>query len=66
MTTFGNSVISTNVKNKGLAPKFACDGRQFCSQMNSRDEANFFLKNCPKARVDGDEDGIPCENDTRF
>lgn len=66
MTTFGNSVTSTNASNIVLTPKFACDGRQFCSQMNSRDEANFFLKNCPNTRMDGDENGIPCENDSRF
>ena len=45
---------------------FSCDGRQYCSQMNSRPEAEYFLKNCPNTKMDGDNDGIPCENDTRF
>jgi len=45
---------------------YQCDGRQYCSQMNSRAEAEFFLKNCPNPKMDGDNDGIPCENDSRF
>ncbi|RVU32890.1 cold shock domain-containing protein [Neptunomonas marina] len=48
------------------APKFSCDGRQHCSQMTSRAEAEFFLRNCPNPKMDGDGDGIPCENDSRF
>ncbi|MET0027607.1 MAG: cold shock domain-containing protein [Candidatus Thiodiazotropha sp.] len=46
--------------------KFECDGRQHCSQMTSRAEAEFFLANCPNTKMDGDHDGIPCENDSRF
>lgn len=45
---------------------FKCDGRQYCSQMNSRAEAVFFTRNCPNTKMDGDRDGIPCENDSRF
>jgi predicted negative regulator of RcsB-dependent stress response len=45
---------------------FTCDGRQHCSQMTSRAEAEFFLRNCPNTKMDGDHDGIPCENDSRF
>ena len=45
---------------------FTCDGRQYCSQMNSRAEAVFFTNNCPNTKMDGDRDGIPCENDSRF
>jgi hypothetical protein len=45
---------------------FSCDGRQHCSQMNSRAEAEFFIRNCPNTKMDGDNDGIPCENDSRF
>jgi hypothetical protein len=46
--------------------QFKCDGRVYCSQMTSRAEAEFFLKNCPNTKMDGDRDGIPCENDDRF
>ncbi len=45
---------------------FHCDGRQHCSQMSSRAEAEYFLSNCPDTKMDGDHDGIPCENDSRF
>tara|TARA_R110000744_G_scaffold87595_9_gene171024 strand:- start:2142 stop:2729 length:588 start_codon:yes stop_codon:yes gene_type:complete len=45
---------------------FTCDGRQHCSQMNSREEAVFFINNCPNTKMDGDRDGDPCERDTRF
>ena len=46
--------------------KYSCDGRQYCSQMNSRAEAVFFINNCPNTKMDGDHDGIPCDNDSRF
>ena len=41
--------------------KYKCDGRKHCSQMGSYEEAKFFLDNCPNTRMDGDDDGIPCE-----
>ncbi len=40
---------------------FSCDGRKHCSQMKSCAEANYFLANCPGVKMDGDKDGIPCE-----
>ncbi len=48
------------------ADNFTCDGRQYCSQMNSRAEAEYFIRNCPNTKMDGDHDGYPCENDSRF
>lgn len=47
-------------------PRFRCDGRIYCSQMHSRAEAEYFTRNCPGTKMDGDHDGIPCENDSRF
>ena len=44
-----------------IAPKFQCDGRTHCSQMTSCEEATFFLKNCPGTKMDGNNDGVPCE-----
>ena len=41
--------------------QFACDGRIHCSQMTSCAEATYFLRNCPGVKMDGDNDGIPCE-----
>jgi len=41
--------------------QFKCDGRTYCSQMTSCAEATFFLKNCPGVKMDGNNDGVPCE-----
>ncbi len=42
--------------------KPGCDGRLYCSQMRSCAEAKWFLQNCPGTQMDGDRDGIPCED----
>jgi len=41
--------------------QFKCDGRTYCSQMTSCAEATFFLKKCPGVKMDGNNDGVPCE-----
>jgi endonuclease YncB( thermonuclease family) len=38
-----------------------CDGRVYCSQMRSCEEAKWFLANCPGTKMDGNRDGVPCE-----
>ena len=43
------------------AGSFHCDGRTYCSQMTSCAEATYFLKNCPGVKMDGNNDGVPCE-----
>lgn len=40
---------------------YRCGGRTYCSQMTSCEEAKWFLKNCPGTKMDGDNDGVPCE-----
>jgi endonuclease YncB( thermonuclease family) len=40
---------------------FRCDGRTYCSQMTSCEEARWFLAHCPGAKMDGNRDGEPCE-----
>lgn len=40
---------------------YKCDGRVYCSQMTSCEEAKYFLQNCPGVLMDGNNDGIPCE-----
>ena len=47
--------------NPASAVKFSCDGRTYCSQMTSCAEATYFLKNCPGTKMDGNRDGVPCE-----
>lgn len=44
------------------AAPFRCDGRRHCSQMTSCAEAHYFLAHCPGVKMDGDNDGIPCED----
>jgi excalibur calcium-binding domain-containing protein len=41
---------------------FTCDGRTHCSQMTSCAEATYFNKHCPNTKMDGDNDGVPCES----
>ncbi len=40
---------------------YSCEGKVWCSQMTSCEEATFYLNNCPNVKIDGDGDGIPCE-----
>lgn len=41
--------------------RYTCDGRTYCSQMTSCGEATYFLRNCPGMKMDGNNDGVPCE-----
>lgn len=40
---------------------FSCDSQKHCTQMRSCEEAKYFLAHCPGVKMDGDGDGIPCE-----
>ena len=40
---------------------FACAGKTKCGEMDSCEEARFYLKKCGVSRLDRDRDGIPCE-----
>ena len=53
---------STNSNPNG----YRCDGRVHCSEMNSREEARWFVRNCPGTKMDGNNDGEPCERDSRW
>lgn len=41
--------------------RFKCQGKVWCTEMGSYEEAVFYLRNCPGTKMDGDRDGIPCE-----
>ncbi|NOT88819.1 MAG: cold shock domain-containing protein [Lysobacter sp.] len=43
------------------SPGYRCDGRTHCSQMRSCADATQVLQHCPGTQMDGDGDGIPCE-----
>jgi cold shock CspA family protein len=57
-------VAAEPVSARAVAPAavpYRCDGRTMCSQMTSCAEATYFLNNCPGTKMDGNHDGIPCE-----
>lgn len=41
--------------------RFRCDGRTRCPEMRSCEEATYFLRHCPGVKMDGNRDGVPCE-----
>jgi endonuclease YncB( thermonuclease family) len=41
--------------------KYVCGKKYYCSQMESCEEAMFYYTVCGLKRLDGDNDGIPCE-----
>ncbi len=52
----------TRAATSAVAPAgFSCDGRAYCSQMTSCAEAKWFINNCPGTKMDGNNDGIPCQ-----
>lgn len=53
--------VQTPFTTSAPAASFRCDGRRFCSQMTSCAEATYFLQNCPGTQMDGNGDGVPCE-----
>lgn len=40
---------------------YRCDWRTHCSQMTSCAEATWFINHCPGTQMDGNGDGVPCE-----
>jgi cold shock CspA family protein len=57
-------LVSTTITEQVTQPvagSFLCDGRTYCSQMTSCSEAKFFINNCPGTQMDGNNDGVPCE-----
>lgn len=55
------AVMPSQYSDKAGNYNFKCDGRTHCSQMTSCEEATFFLSNCPNVKMDGNNDGVPCE-----
>lgn len=59
--TRGGVATQLDSTSQQFSNPFRRDGRKHCSQISSCEEAKFFLKNCPDTQMDGDHDGIPCE-----
>jgi hypothetical protein len=57
-----SSSLNNELTTPSNSGNYKCDGRTYCSQMASCEEATFFIKNCPDTKMDGDMDGIPCES----
>ena len=59
--TFNPAYSPAPTTSPAAPARFSCDGRTHCSQMRSCEEATFFLRNCPNVKMDGNHDGVPCE-----
>ena len=55
-----NAPIAASAAPAASAPS-RCDGRTHCSHMRSCEEAKYFIQHCPNTQMDGDRDGVPCE-----
>ena len=42
--------------------QYSCQGKTYCSEMSSCEEATFYQNNCSGTKMDGDGDGVPCED----
>jgi cold shock CspA family protein len=51
----------TSAAEPSPAAAYRCDGRTHCSQMTSCAEATWFINHCPGTQMDGNRDGVPCE-----
>ena len=58
--TTSENIQGTEIKSS--ESKFTCEGKTYCSEMTSCEEAKFYLKNCPNQNTDGNGDGEPCES----
>ena len=59
ISKFNSGVNRANTNNNNAS--FQCSGKIYCSEMSSCAEAKFYLRNCPGTKMDGNNDGIPCE-----
>jgi endonuclease YncB( thermonuclease family) len=53
---------NTTPQQQSVAQNAICGSKRKCSQMNSCDEANFYLSHCNVKSLDRDNDGVPCEH----
>lgn len=44
------------------AKSYTCGSKQYCRQMDSCEEAKFYLTKCSVKTLDGDQNGVPCES----
>ncbi len=51
-----------NIRRQAEQNTGKCGTKRFCREMSSCSEARYYLNNCGLNRLDGDNDGVPCEN----
>lgn len=52
---------SRSTKQQAQKASYQCGSKQYCKEMNSCEEAKYFLNVCGMKRLDGDGDGVPCQ-----
>ena len=57
----GSRSTSSEGSNENV-PQFECGTKRYCKEMSSCEEAKYYLEHCDLTRLDGDGDGVPCEN----
>jgi Excalibur calcium-binding domain len=63
-TELSSAIAPSQVQQDATTPassQFSCDGRTHCSAMTSCAEATYFIQHCPNTKMDGNNDGVPCE-----
>ena len=56
-----NTSISSDTIQKQNSVSYSCEGKVYCSEMTSCEEAKYYQNHCFGTKMDGDGDGIPCE-----
>ena len=57
----GRRTSATALASVPPAASFSCGQKTYCREMASCEEARFYLEQCGLSRLDGDGDGVPCE-----
>lgn len=50
-----------NGSGTAIGEEYSCGTKQFCTEMNNCDEAMYYYEACNVSSLDGDKDGVPCE-----
>lgn len=59
------TAVEENITEPLITPsstQYSCQGKTYCSEMSSCEEAQFYQSNCSGTKMDGDGDGVPCED----
>ena len=49
-------------KRRLIAMPENCGAKRYCKEMDSCEEANFYLNKCGLTALDGNDDGVPCNS----